>query len=74
MHPQAGATAKENEARVKCKGNKKSDNYNTTICTGNEHISLDAAEKVVGSSPHKTLLADAHRNPRQTWMSSAGCS
>jgi hypothetical protein len=50
VHPQAGATAKENEARVKCKGNKKSDNYNTTLCTGNEYISLDAAEKVGGGA------------------------
>ena len=38
----AGATAPENEARVKCKGNKKGDNFNTVCCTGNKYLSSDA--------------------------------
>jgi hypothetical protein len=55
----AGATAKENEARVKCKGNKKSDNYNTTVCTGNEYCSLDAAEKANEDEQRRLLLIRA---------------
>ena len=55
----AAATAKENEARVKCKGNKKSDNYNTTFCTANQFISKDAAAKAEEDEARRLALIRA---------------
>ena len=55
----AAVTAKENEARVKHAGNKKSDNFNTFLCTGNEFISQDAVEEANAEQQRRLFLVRA---------------
>jgi hypothetical protein len=61
----AAVTAKENEARVKHAGNKKSDNFNTNFFTGNCHISLDEVEKNMVEGERRVL-------PARAWSTMAG--
>jgi len=62
----AGATAAENEARVKSKGNKKGDNYNTTCCTGNKWVATDEVGKKDAEKERRMQLSRA-------WSTHVGC-